>query len=136
MRKINKNKIRSLPIFGRMTLTRGQEKELDRLWAIAVKKRAWDKCEVENCWNENLQAHHIKGRRNKTLRHIVSNGCSLCAKHHMWAEQNGVDFAQWIIKNRGKKWWDDLNEYAREVKVWKDFTIVKQYLNEFIEESQ
>lgn len=125
--------IRNLPIFGRMTITKGQEKELDRLWAIAVKKRAWDLC--EKCGKrEPLQSHHVIGRRNKTLRHIVSNGCCLCAGCHMYVEQNGVNFGIWIINKRGQKWWNDLNLYAREVKVWKDFSIIKKYLEEFINE--
>lgn len=126
-------RIRKLPNFGRMTLTKGQEKELDSLWSIAVKKRAWECC--ERCHKrDTLQSHHVIGRRNKTLRHIVSNGCCLCARHHMQAEQDGVEFSFWIIKKRGQKWWDDLNAYAREVKVYKDYTIIKKYLTEFIEE--
>jgi len=130
--RISKKHIRNLPAFGRMTLTKGQEKELDKLWSMAVKKRAGMRCEHGWCKHDNLQAHHAIGRRNKTLRHIVSNGFSLCAKHHMWAEQNGIDFAQWAIASRGQKWWNDLNDYGREVKVWKDFSIIKKYLEEFI----
>lgn len=125
-------RIRKLPVFGRMTISPAQEKALDTLWAIAVKARAGYKC--EKCFkNEGLQAHHAVGkRRNKTLRHVVSNGFSLCAGHHMWSEQDGIDFAQWAIKQRGQKWWDDLKAYGREVKVWKDFTLMKEYLNSFI----
>lgn len=123
-------KIRKLPIFGRMTITKGQENALDALWAKAVKFRAWESC--EKCGkHETLQAHHVIGRRNKTLRHIVSNGCCLCAKHHMWAEQNGVDFAKWILEKRGEQWWEDLNIMARELKVYKEYTIVKAYLESF-----
>ena len=125
-------RIRKLPVFGRMTLTKGQETELDKLWALAVKKRAGMRCEHEGCYRTNLQAHHVKGRRNKTLRHVVSNGVSLCVKHHMWAEQNGVDFAIWIINKRGKEWYDSLEMMARQIKTWKEFKITKAYLMEFI----
>ncbi len=128
--KILKSKIRK-QTFGRMTLTRGQEKELDTIWAKAVKARAWMTC--EKCLTQDtLQAHHVIGRRNKTLRHIVSNGCSLCAKHHMWAEQNGVDFAKWILEKRGEKWWNELQALGREIKKYKEFTLVKTYLESFL----
>lgn len=127
-------KIRKLPAFGRMTLTKGQERELDTLWSRAVKARSGGKCEACYAVREGLQAHHAIGRRNKTLRHMVSNGFSLCAKHHMWAEQNGIAFAVWALKERGQKWWDDLQASARDVKVWKDFTIIKKYLESFINE--
>lgn len=125
-------RIRKLPVFGRMTLTTGQERELDILWAKAVKARAGNRC--ERCLTtEGLQAHHAVGkRRNKTLRHVVSNGFSLCAGHHMWAEQDGIAFAVWAIEQRGQKWWDDLRVYGRQVKLWKEFSVIKKYLESFI----
>ena len=131
MRKLPKN-IRKLPPFGRMTLTRGQEKDLDELWARAVKARAGNRCEMCVSAREGLQAHHVIGRRNKTLRHIVSNGCSLCPKHHFYAEQNGVGFTKWIIGSRGESWWDSLQEQARQVKVWKEYSVIKKYLESFL----
>lgn len=131
--KINKKSIRKLPVFGRMSLTRGQERELDALWAIAVKKRAWEVCEY--CLRAGrLEAHHFYGRRKKTLRHIVSNGFSLCHTHHRLAEEQPAKFIEWAISKRGEKWYDDLSAYANEVKVYKDFTIIKQYLQEFIDD--
>lgn len=124
-------RIRILPIFGRMTLSKPQELALDALWAKAVKARAWECCEY--CKKTGrLEAHHVIGRRNKTLRHVVSNGFALCHAHHRFAEQNGIKFALWAISARGQKWWDDLEAYAREVKVWKDFTVIKAYLESFI----
>lgn len=133
MKKLPKN-IRKLPVFGRMALSKAQEGVLDTLWAKAVKKRAGDRC--EKCFRtENLQSHHVVGRRNKTLRHIVSNGCSLCAKHHMWAEQNGVDFAKWILEKRGEAWWNYLQVQARQLKTFKEFTVLKTYLEGFINDS-
>lgn len=127
-------KVRSLPVFGRMSLTSGQEKALDTLWSQAVKARAGNKCEY--CPKvEGLQAHHAVGKRWKqSLRHVVSNGVSLCARHHMWAEQHGIEFAQWIISIRGQKWYDDLAEYSREIKVFKDYSVIKAYLESFIKD--
>jgi hypothetical protein len=121
-----------LPAFGRMTITPGQEKVLDELWSKAVKVVAGFKC--ERCGNtEQLQSHHAVGkRRNKTLRHVVSNGFCLCAGHHMGAEQNGIEFAVWAIKKRGQQWWDDLQVQGRSVKQWKEFSLIKKYLESFI----
>lgn len=130
-KNINLKKIRKSPAFGRMTLSRGQETALDTLWAKAVKARAWEVC--ERCLRHGpLQAHHVIGRRNKALRHIVSNGCSLCPSHHMWAEQNGVAFAKWIIEKRGEEWWDSLQIQARQLKTFKEYTLVKTYLEAFL----
>lgn len=125
-------KVRPLPVFGRMTLTRGQEKALDTLWAQAVKARASGKCEMCCQKKETLQAHHVIGRRNKTLRHVVSNGCSLCPAHHMYAEQNGVAFAKWIIEKRGEEWWTALESLGRELKCFKDYTVIHAYLESFL----
>lgn len=124
-------RIRKLPIFGRMGLTKGQIEMLDSLWAQAVKARARYACEY--CRKTTpLNSHHVIGRRNKTLRHAVSNGCCLCVAHHFWAEQNGVAFAKWILEKRGEKWWNDLQVQARGVKVWKEFTVIKAYLESFL----
>lgn len=126
-----KKSIRSLSVFGRMTLSKGQEKELDTLWSKAVKSRAGNKC--ERCPKiEPLQSHHCIGRRNKTLRHVVSNGCCLCAGCHFFAEQNGIAFAKWILEKRGEQWWTDLVTYGREIKCFKDYTVIKSYLEAFI----
>lgn len=127
---INPSKIRIVTPF-RMTISRGQEIVLDTLWAKAVKARAGNRCEM--CLGSPpLQAHHVIGRRNKTLRHVVSNGCSLCPKHHMHAEQNGVAFAKWIVERRGEQWWNELQALGRELKCWKDYTVIKTYLESFL----
>lgn len=124
-------KIRKSPIFGRMGITRAQEIQLDALWSKAVKARAGNRCEM--CFkSEGLQSHHCVGRRNKSLRHIVSNGCCLCAGHHFYAEQNGIAFSKWIIDRRGDQWWNMLQAQGREVKVYKEFTVVKKYLEAFL----
>lgn len=132
-RIINPLKIRVGGPF-RMTLTRGQEIALDALWSKAVKARAGGRCEMCQYKHERLEAHHAIGRRNKTLRHVVSNGFSLCHSHHRYAEQNGIAFADWAKHSRGEKWWNDLKTYGNTVKVWKEYSAVKAYLESFIEE--
>ncbi len=117
-----------------MTLTKAQEKVLDGLWAKAVKARAGNRCEYclrsGEVWG--LEAHHVIGRRVKPVRHVVSNGCSLCHAHHRFAEQNGVAFADWIKASRGMEWWNYLKAQSIGVKLYKDFTIIKKYLEGFL----
>ncbi len=115
-----------------MSLTKGQEKFLDDLWSMAVKARAGYRCEVTLKSGIRLESHHFYGRRNKNLRHIVSNGFSLSHDKHRWAEEQPAEFIEWAIKSRGQKWYDDLEAQARNVKVFKDFTIIKAYLESFI----
>ncbi len=129
---INKSNIRKLPVFGRMSLTKGQETALDTLWAKVVKERAWNCCEYCLRSGIRLESHHFYGRRNKALRHMVSNGFSLCHTHHRLAEEQPATFVKWAIKSRGQKWFDDLEGYAREVKCFKDYTVIKAYLESFL----
>lgn len=125
-------KIRTLPSFGRMSLTRGQESMLDGIWSVAVKARAGDRCEMCLKSGVRLESHHFYGRRKKSIRHIVSNGFSLCHPHHRHAEEQPANFVQWAIRSRGKKWFDDLEILSRETKVHKEFTVIKAYLESFI----
>lgn len=127
------NNIRKLPAFGRMSLTKGQEKVLDDMWSQAVKARAGHRCEVTLKTGVRLESHHFYGRRNKRVRHVVSNGFSLSHDKHRWAEEQPAEFLAWAIKSRGQKWYDDLQIMSRETKVHKEFTIIKKYLQEFID---
>lgn len=132
MLKINKKRIRPLPIFGRMSLTKGQENSLDELWSKAVKTRASNMCEACLRSGIRLESHHFYGRKNKHLRHVVSNGFSLCHTHHRWAEEQPAEFIEWAVHSRGQKWYDDLAIQARELKVWKEYSVVKVYLESFL----
>lgn len=129
---INKKTIRRVPIFGRMTLTKGQEKELDALWARAVKARAGERCEVTLKSGIRLEAHHFFGRRKKSLRHIVSNGFSLSHDKHRWAEEQPSEFIAWAIKSRGQGWFDALEIQGRQIKVFKEYSVIKKYLESFL----
>lgn len=130
--KAVRRRIRVLPIFGRNTLTKGQEAALDTLWSEAVKARAGFKC--ENCLRSGirLESHHFYGRRNKAVRHVVSNGFSLCHAHHRMAEEQPAKFIEWAIKSRGQAWYDDLEVQSRQVKSFREYIIVKAYLTSFL----
>lgn len=118
--------------FGRMALTKSQEHSLDVLWSAAVKARAGHRCEHCLKFGVRLESHHFYGRRNKPLRHIVSNGFSLCHTHHRLAEEQPAIFIEWAIGRRGQEWYDSLESQARNVKVYKDYTIIKKYLESFL----
>lgn len=113
-------------------MTKSQERILDALWSRAVKKVAGDRC--ERCYKSNpLNSHHCIGRRNKTLRHVIENGVSLCVACHFFAEQNGIAFAKWIVAKRGEEWWTKLEIASRLVKQYKDFTATKKYLESVLD---
>jgi hypothetical protein len=79
--------------------------KLDKAWSQVVKLQAGNKCEVCS-GTENLNSHHIVGRRNLRLRWEVLNGVCLCVKHHKFgnqsAHENPVWFDEWLRENRGQ----------------------------------
>jgi len=96
--------------------TKGIDKQLDDAWSLLVKLTAGNKCEY--CSNtQNLNSHHVFGRRNHSVRWYPSNGVCLCAGHHALlkfsAHQSPTWFANWIIQKRGQKWYDILEVKAR-----------------------
>jgi len=87
-----------------------QIKKLDKKWSELIRSKG--QCEI--CGKtESLNAHHIIGRRNYTLRWARQNGCCLCAGHHTFARQSAHQdpewFHDWLEENRH----EDL-EYLRE----------------------
>jgi len=63
--------------------TKGDDKELLKLWAEIVKLRAGNKCEYPKCYRtQNLNAHHLYTRAKKSTRYDLDNGISLCSFHH------------------------------------------------------
>ena len=86
-----------------------ERRKKDKEWAIDVKKRAKGHCEVEKCNKRKwLNAHHIYSRNHMALRHNIENGVALCVKHHFWAHQCGMEFAEWIVNKRGQTWLEGL----------------------------
>lgn len=83
---------------------RKQELELDKKFSIAVKNRdAW-RCAICNM-NNNLNCHHIIPREDRTLRHDIMNGITLCILHHKFSldispHKNAFVFIDWLERNR------------------------------------
>jgi hypothetical protein len=98
---------------------KGLAKRLMDEWSLKVKEIAGFKC--EKCGStQYLNSHHIFGRKNKSVRHDVDNGCCLCAGHHKFktdfsAHETPTLFTGWIIDKRGQEWYDRLREKARSI---------------------
>lgn len=90
-------------------------KKLDDLWSEIVKLEG--KC--EKCGSRvNLNAHHIFGRRNFSVRWNLDNGISLCVSCHKFgrhsAHESPMEFANWLIQERGQDWYDVLHFEANK----------------------
>lgn len=77
------------------------KKKLDKLWSQKIKEKG--ACEI--CGKkENLNSHHIIGRRSLNLRWDLRNGCLLCPYCHTFstnsAHQNPLFFLDWMKKHR------------------------------------
>jgi len=79
-------------------MTKTETNKLDKLWSKEIHERDIY-CQV--CGDsKNLNAHHIVGRRNRTLRWDLDNGILLCAGCHTFrtksAHQNPRWFQEWF----------------------------------------
>lgn len=100
------------------------DKQLDDAWSLAVKVLAGFKC--EKCSNkQNLNSHHVFGRRNKSVRWHLPNGVCLCAGCHALnrdsAHQSPLMFGEWIKSLRGERWFTLLMAKARTQGRFTDF---------------
>lgn len=96
------------------------EKKLDVKWSEKV--RSIGHCEY--CGKkENLNAHHIFSRNNKSVRWDLENGICLCAGCHTFssrfsAHQTPTEFTQWLMKYKGMELLDRLTLKALGTKKW------------------
>lgn len=103
-------------------MSKGIDLKLDKAWSEYVKLRAGNRC--EKCKNKNyLNSHHIFGRRNKSVRWEISNGCCLCVGCHKFsskfsAHETPTLFTDWIKAKRGEEWYDELRIMANTPKKW------------------
>ena len=84
--------------------------KLDKAWSASI--RSVNRCEY--CGKrESLNAHHIFGRKNLSVRWDLNNGVCLCAGCHVFnthfsAHQTPTLFTEWIINRNGQGWHDEL----------------------------
>lgn len=72
-------------------------------WRKAVYERDKFKCRVCNSDNK-IEAHHIRTwAKNPHLRFIVSNGITLCEKHHKMTLQHEEMFAAMFFRLLGNQ---------------------------------
>lgn len=65
-------------------------------WRKKVKQRDGNKCQAPGCGyvSKYNEAHHIASRQQRPdLRFVVSNGMTLCKKHHDWATDHPIEAA-------------------------------------------
>jgi len=103
-------------------------KVADGLWSKVVRK-AW-KCSY--CWKrENLNAHHIFSRNNKSVRWELSNWISLCSWCHTFnpffsAHKTPCEFTYWLENYRSKAHLMKLQELAHiPLKVTPEYLLEK-----------
>ena len=79
-----------------------RQNQQSKLWSVAVRNRDRFKCQFPNCSETNhLHAHHIESYlKFPKLRYELSNGITLCSKHHETIHLR--KFPNWI-HNKSKK---------------------------------
>ena len=91
-------------------------KKADKLWSETVRSE-W-RCAY--CWStENLNAHHIVGRRNKATRWLPVNWICLCSLHHTFssdfsAHQTPVEFTYWLESTMSRAYLENLIRLSRK----------------------
>lgn len=82
---------------------------------------------------EGLQCAHIFTRTYKSVRWFFGNVLCLCASCHYWAHKEPTEFAVWLVRTFGEKWYDDLvlkkNKHSK-----KFFDVEKKYIEDATEE--
>lgn len=90
--------------------------KLDKAWAEAVKERDGWTCQFcgYNATARGLHAHHIFSKGgHPAVRHDVSNGITLCLRHHLYfAHRDPSAFTLWLIGRMGKRKLDALERRA------------------------
>jgi hypothetical protein len=102
-------------------------KKLDAIWSRIIRSKG--ACEV--CGkSENLNAHHLIGRRDLSLRWVPMNGVCLCAGCHTFklqsAHQDPLWFHEWLVANKVQAFLDDLTN-MRELKTYSLSDLQEKY---------
>lgn len=84
-------------------MKKSEIKKLDKVWSEKIRSKG--ACEV--CHKTtSLNAHHIIGRRNRSVRWDLRNGVCLCAGCHKFsklsAHQDPEWFHDWLKENRNE----------------------------------
>ena len=102
-------------------------RELDKLWRRLVILKADNRCEKSGELGKEgrghaLNAHHIVGRSNYSVRWDENNGVALAAGNHTLtthsAHKAPLEFLEFMKEKRGEKWYNDLRTKANTIKKW------------------
>lgn len=115
----------------RRVIRKHLEKLALELWADVVKQGG--KCEISGK-TDNLEAHHLIGKKNKKYRYDVSNGICLNSYYHTLNDKIAAHgstnatfyFAEWMKENRPGQWLWFLENCT-------DITIVSYSIDELLE---
>jgi hypothetical protein len=111
----------------------------DILWSKIIRNKAGNVCEWCGRTSGKMDAHHVKGKPNGTLRYELRNGVCLCFNCHR-IKCHGTDpdlnqeYLNWIRKYKADDW-DYLSglknvEVTTSVKWYKDnIKRLQEYLN-------
>jgi hypothetical protein len=111
-------------------------KDCDKLWSKVVRQRDGNECVIEGCHADSCHAHHVFSRKNISVRFDISNGISLCFKHHFhWAHTNYEEFRDFIIGWMGKKEFELLKAKSNLVQKWsvEELLTIKDQLSRLID---
>ena len=97
-----KCKIRKKPIKKKPIKKKTIKNRLDKKWSLIIRSRGY--CEKCGANTQLLNAHHLEGRRNLSLRWDIRNGCCLCVSCHTMstnsAHQSPLRFNEWFEEKR------------------------------------
>lgn len=112
------------------------KKELDELWAKAVKLRDGNKS-VYSGKTDRLNSHHILHKPNYRLRWALDNGITITSGEHRFVAHGGGnrsgDFQEWALNRLGKKRRKEL-EGMKYLTGGVDLWLVRLFLIKKIEE--
>ena len=101
-----------------MTRKKWIKKCLDT-WKLIIKKP--QRCEYCKARNKQFHPHHIRYSWRLATRFDLENGICLCAYCHRMVHQDSIfdyEFMDWLIKLRGKEWYDDLCQRSEVTVKW------------------
>ena len=113
--KVRKQKLRIKKANSVSVLT----KKADALWSECVKIR--DNFTCRYCWKTtHLNSHHLFTRARKSTRWSIDNWITLCSGCHTLsskfsAHQTPFEFFEWLEKQEGREYIDELSLQSREV---------------------
>lgn len=93
-------------------------KKLDKAWSKTILSKG--KCEVCKS-TQNLNAHHIEGRRNFRLRWDLRNGACLCSGCHVFRRESAHQSPEWFHFWLEEHRWKDIQYimlHRNEIKKW------------------